>query len=110
MYAPWNGAVWDSALKTSRNFDRQPWGAVCNLALQLISNLAQRSPTRIAGTLFTVTLFLVQVASAARAQTFAIFAAHGLDRRREQYLLAQDVFQEKTFALIIADFRFRFAD
>ena len=38
-----------------------------------------------------------------RAQTFAVFPANQFHGRRKQDLLAQNVFQQKTFALIIAD-------
>ena len=59
--------------------------------------------------LFTIAVS-IQVAPAARTQTFAVFATNSLHRRRQQHLLAQNIFQQKTFALIIADFGLGFAD
>ena len=60
--------------------------------------------------LLTMALLDIQVAAAVRTQTFAIFAAQRPDRRGQQHLLAQDVFQQKTFALIIADLGLGLAD
>src|ERR1017187_381982 len=42
-----------------------------------------------------------------RAQSLAVFATNQFHGRRQQHLLTQDVFQQKTFALIIADFGVR---
>ena len=58
----------------------------------------------------TVTLLDVQIAPAVRTQSLALFAAQGAYRRGQQNLLAEDIFQQKTLALIIADFGFRLAD
>src|SRR5664279_3991966 len=42
-----------------------------------------------------------------RTQSLAVFATNQFHGRRQQHLLAQNVFQQKTFALIIADFGVR---
>ena len=52
------------------------------------------------------TLFLVQILAAMRAQALAIFAAGDLQRQRQQHLLAQNIFQQNSVALIIADLGF----
>ena len=51
-------------------------------------------------------MFHVQVLAAHRAQAFAVVAAQDAQRNAEQNLLAQRVFKQKTFALIVADFGF----
>ena len=75
-----------------------------NLALQLLLDLVERIPARIADMLLTITLFQVQIAAAVRAQPFAIFPAQGSNRSCQQHLLTQGIFQQQALALIIADF------
>ena len=41
-----------------------------------------------------------------RTKPFAVFAADHLQRQRQQNLLAQRIFQQQAFALIIADLGF----
>src|SRR5580692_7327552 len=82
-----------------------------NLALQLLLDLVERIPARIAHMLLTITLlFQVQIASAMRTQPLAIFAAQGSNRSRQQHLLTQGIFQQQALALIIADFGFGFGN
>ena len=57
--------------------------------------------------LFTMTLLNIQVAAAVRTQPLAIFAAQGPNRRGQQHLLAQCIFLQQAFALIIADLGLR---
>lgn len=61
---------------------------------QLVANLFQCVPSRVAAFFTTVARALVQVLAAMRAQTLAIVVAHRLDRHRQQHLLAQDIFQQ----------------
>src|SRR5208283_1779619 len=80
------------------------------LALQLLLDFVQRLPAGIAEMLLTMAFFDVAVAPAKRTQPFAIFAAQRPYWRGQQNLLAQGVFQQQTFALIIADLSFCFGD
>jgi hypothetical protein len=57
-----------------------------------------------------VAAFRVQIASAARAKSFAVLAAEGLRGQGQKHLLPEDVFEHKTFLVIIPDFRLRCAD
>ena len=41
-----------------------------------------------------------------RAQSLAVFAAGGLQRQRQQNLLAQNIFEQNPLALIISDLSF----
>ena len=62
--------------------------------LQLLSNLFQRRPARIFRRLGAIALFLIQVAPAMWAQAFAVLAADGLQRQRQQDLLPQNILKE----------------
>src|SRR5271157_4900929 len=84
--------------------------AIRTLALQLLFDFVQRFPTRIAEMRLTMALLDVQVAPAMRTQSFAIFAAKRPHWRGQQHLLAQGVFQQQTFALIVADLGLGFGD
>jgi hypothetical protein len=71
--------------------------------LQFLSNVFQRRPARIFRRFGAIALFLIQIAPAMWAQTFAVLAADRLQRQRQQDLLPQNVFKEQTFSLIITD-------
>jgi hypothetical protein len=53
---------------------------------------------------------MVQIFAALRAQALAFCAARDLQGQRQKDLLTQNVFQQDTFALIIADLCFRVRD
>ena len=75
------------------------------LVLQLLSKIFQRRPARVLQRLSAIALLLIQVPAAMRAQTFAVLTADRLQRKRQQNLLSQDIFQEQTLPLIIPDLR-----
>ena len=66
------------------------------LVLDPAAQAGQRRPSRIGHRLAAIACLGVQILSAMRAKPFAIFAAHGLGWQRQQYLLAQDIFQKNT--------------
>ena len=77
MYAPANGAALDLAFRTL-TLDRRSSRTIETLMFQLLLDFAQRCPPRIAGMLLAITLLMIQVASALRAQAFAVLATHAL--------------------------------
>src|SRR6202012_1874350 len=80
------------------------------LAFQLLANIFQSSPARIWHGAHAITAFHIQVPAALRTQPFAVGAAKLPWRQRQQYLLFQNIFQQQTFALVIANLSFRLAD
>ena len=77
---------------------------------QPATNIFQRLPARIFRGNRAGTLLLIQVLAALRTQALAVFLADGLQRQRQKHLLAQDIFQQNTLALIVTDFGFRIGD
>ena len=51
-------------------------------------------------------MFLIQILATLRTESLALLAANHSQRQREQYLLAQHVFEQNSCTLIIADLRF----
>ena len=78
--------------------------------LQPAADIFQRRPARIFYFTGAGALFLVQILAALRTQSLAIFAASDLQRQREQHLLAQNILEQNTFSLIIADLGFGVGD
>ena len=60
--------------------------------------------------LLTMTLLDIQLRPHSGHNPLQSSRHSALDRRGQQHLLAQNVFQQKTLALIIADFGLGFAD
>src|SRR5580693_601358 len=85
--------------------NREPGTENFLLLIQFRAYFFQRRPARIFDFIHARALHFVQVLAALRTQTFAIFAAKGLQRQRQQQLLTQNVFEQQAFALVIADFR-----
>jgi hypothetical protein len=65
---------------------------------------SQWSEARIGSVLFAAALFVIQVGTAVGAQAPAIAAADNLHRKREIYLLGEDVGQEQAVAFKESDF------
>jgi hypothetical protein len=59
---------------------------------QFIFDVGQRRPTRIGRALYTSAGFDIQIFSASGAEAAAALVANDLHRKRQQYLLAQNVF------------------
>src|SRR5258708_17402544 len=79
------------------------WHFVVPLLIQLVSYLFQRRPSWILDFVHARALNLVQVLAAVRTQAFADLAANRLQWQRQQHLLAQRVFQQQPFALVVSD-------
>src|SRR5579859_4387950 len=77
-----------------------------SLMFKLAANFFQRGPARIFHRDGAGALFLVQILAAVQAQALAVFAASYFQRQRQQHLLAQNVLEQNSVALIIADFGF----
>ena len=71
--------------------------------LQAAADVLQRRPARILDFRRAGALFLIQILATLRAQALASFAAGYFQWQRQQHLLAQHIFQQDSFALIIAD-------
>src|SRR5262249_52932911 len=75
--------------------------------IQFLPDLFQCLPARILHRRVAGTWLSIAILAATRTEALAIFTAQHFQRNREQHLLAQDVFQEQAFALIVADLGFR---
>jgi len=68
------------------------------------AQIGQSGPARVGGGFLAGAGFGVAIASAAGAEPFAVLAAKGSCGEGEQHLLAQNVFENQSFSLIITDF------
>src|SRR5579872_6476004 len=84
--------------------------AIKILLFQYFFNIFEGAPARIRIWLRACTVLVIQIPATARTQSLALVAANHLDRHRQQYLLAQNVFQQQPVALVIADIGFGLRD
>src|SRR4029077_3765643 len=77
------------------------------LVLELLAEVLERRPSRIAHYRSTRAWISVPVFAAAGAQPLAILAADDLQRNRQQHLLSKSVLAQHPFALVVPDLRFR---
>lgn len=85
-------------------------GASNILVFQLLADIFQGSPARVTHGNYAITTFHIQVPPALWAQALTFRAANLLQRKCQQDLLFQHVFQQNALALIVTDFRLGAAD